>query len=87
MYLTTCKIQLRIMRSLSDSYHIYLNFFTMLDLCSDLKKKWNILKDFGLLSDSGFIDVYIHNFTVPCTMTKNVYKFENSQQIGYITLG
>lgn len=87
MYLTTCKIQLRIMRSLSDSYHIYLKFFTMLDLCSDLKKKWNILKDFGLLSDSGFIDVYIHNFTVPCTVTKNVYKFENSLQIGYITLG
>lgn len=54
----------------------------MLDLCSDLKKKWNILKDFGLLSD-----VYIHNFTVPCTVSKNVYKFENSQQIGYITLG
>lgn len=84
MYLTTCKIQLRIMRSLSDSYHIYLKFFTMLDLCSDLKKKWSILKDFGLLSDSGFIE---HNFTVPCTVTKNVYKFENSQQIGYITLG
>lgn len=56
----------------------------MLDLCSDLKKKWNILKDFGLLSDSGFIE---HNFTVPCTVTKNVNKFENSQQIGYITLG
>lgn len=56
----------------------------MLDLCSDLKKKWNILKDFGLFSDSGFIDVYIHNFTVPCTVSKNVYKFENSQQIGYI---
>lgn len=45
------------------------------------KRFWTIL------SDSGFIDVYIHNFTVPCTVTKNVYKFENSQQIGYITLG
>lgn len=32
----------------------------MLDLCGDLKKKYSILKDFGLLSDSGFIDVYIH---------------------------
>lgn len=45
------------------------------------KRFWTIL------SDSGFIDVYIHNFTVPCTVTKNVYKFENSQQIGCITLG
>lgn len=50
----------------------------MLDLCGDLKKKYSILKDFGLFFDSGFIDVYIYNFIVFCIMIKNVYKFENS---------
>lgn len=53
----------------------------MLDLCSDLKKKQSILKDFGLFFDSGFIDVmlYIYNYIVFCIVFKNVYKFENSQ--------
>lgn len=55
------------MRFLFDLYYIYLQFFIMLDLCSDLKKKWNILKDFGLFFDSGFIDVYIIiQFFVQC---------------------
>lgn len=36
----------------------------MLDLCGDLKKKYSILKDFGLLSDSGFIDVTLYTYII-----------------------
>lgn len=36
----------------------------MLDLCGDLKKKYSILKDFGLFFDSGFIDVMLYIYII-----------------------